>query len=165
MKAVDFVKLSIETSSGWIMGLAEDAKNIPFQRPTRNGGNHPLWILGHLAYSEGNLVSEWCQGVTNPVADWAEKFGMGSQPSDNADDYPPVEEVFAKLGEIRAATLAFVESLADEDLDKPSHAEEAAREWFPTIGHCLAAVANHFCFHGGQLADARRAAGRDPLMG
>ena len=165
MKAVDFVKLSIETSSAWIMGLAEDAKSLPLQRPTSNGGNHPLWILGHLAYSEGNLVQEWCKGEANPLADWAEIFGMGSQPSDDASAYPPIDEVFEKLVQIRASTISYVESLTDDGLDQPSHAGEGAKEWFPTVGHCLAAVANHFCFHGGQLADARRAGGRDVLMG
>ena len=165
MKAVDFVKLALESSNGWIMGLAGDAKDIPLQRPTPNGGNHPLWNLGHLAYSEGNLVNVCCKGEENPLADWAEVFGIGSQPSDDASAYPSIDEVMGKLAELRAGTMAYIESLSDEDLDKPSHAEGEMKEWFPTVGACLAAVGNHFCFHGGQIADARRAAGRGVLMG
>ena len=38
-------------------------------------------------------------------------------------------------------------------------------QWFGTIGACLAAIPIHFGFHGGQIADARRAAGKPVLMG
>ena len=50
MKAVDFAKLCLEMSSGWVMGLIEDMKDAPLTAPTPNGGNHPLWCLGHLIW-------------------------------------------------------------------------------------------------------------------
>ena len=164
MRAVDFIKTSLGMSQGWIMGLAADMQDQCMTRPTPNGGNHPLWCVGHLVYSEANLIST-ATGEPNPLADWKEMFGQGSEPSDDPAAYPSVEEVFGQAEKTRAATMAYLETLSDDDLDKPSHAEGEMKEWFGTVGQCLAAIPVHFGFHGGQIADARRAAGRPPLMG
>ena len=57
MKTVDFINMGLETSKFLTLGLIDDMKDAPVTQPTPNGGNHPLWILGHLAYSEANLVN------------------------------------------------------------------------------------------------------------
>ena len=165
MNATDFIKLSLESSKGWIMGLAMDIKDDPLTRPTAKGGNHPMWCLGHLAFSEANLVSVLCKGEPNPLAEWEGIFQMGTEPSDDSSTYPSIDEVIAKLEQTRAATLAYLDTITDADLDKPSHAEGEMQAWFATIGQCLSAITIHFAFHGGQIADARRAAGRNVLMG
>lgn len=164
MNAIDYIKMSLEMSKGWIMGIAADIKDAPLTAPTPKGGNHPMWCLGHLTYSEGNLVSTFIKGETNPVADWQAIFDVGTSPQEDAGKYPPVEEVLTKFEEIRSATLAMLEEMTDADLDKPSHAPAEMKEFFGTVGQCLAVIPIHFGFHGGQIADARRAAGRPPLM-
>ena len=72
--------------------------------------------------------------------------------------------VLGKFEEMRGATLASLDSLSDEDLDRPSHAPEEFGEGFGKVAACFGAMCSHFAFHAGQAADARRAAGRDPLM-
>ena len=165
MTTIDFVRMSLEMSHGWIMGLIQDMKDSPTTAPTPNGGNHPLWVLGHLTFSEGVLVNGFVQGKENPLADWTEMFGMGSQPEADAAKYPSMDELASKFEQIRGQTLELLDTLTEEDLDKPSHAPEESGEFFGTIGQCLAALSIHFAFHGGQVADARRAAGRGPVMG
>ena len=165
MTAVDFIKMSLEMSNGWIMGLAADIKDEPLVKPTPNGGNHALWCVGHLVFSEGSMVSGLIKGEPNPVADWESLFGMGSTPGDDVSAYPSYEEVLGKFEEIRGGTMALLETLTDADLDKPSHAEGEMKNWFGTIGQCFASIPVHVGFHGGQIADCRRAAGRDVLMG
>lgn len=64
-------------------------------------------------------------------------------------------------GSARAA----LDGLTDADLAKPISAEGDMKEWFGTIAQRLAATPVHHGFHGGQIADARRAAGRAVLMG
>ncbi len=164
MNAIEFIKASLDASQGWVGGIIADMKDAPLTRPTPKGGNHPLWILGHLAYSEGDLVQAMIAGKPNPLADWKEIFGQGSEPSDNAAIYPSFDKVTAKFAEVRAATLALLGTLSEADLDKPSHAPESMKAFFGTTGDCLKAVILHYMFHGGQAADARRAAGRKPLM-
>lgn len=165
MNTIDFIKLSIQSSKNWILGLANDIKDEPLVAPTPHGGNHPLWCLGHLAYSEANLVTTLCKGETNPLAEWESIFQMGAKPSTAPNDYPSIDEVSIKLDEVNATTMAFLDSIDEADLDRASHAEGHWQEWFPTVGHCLSAIPIHFAFHGGQIADARRAAGRETMMG
>lgn len=69
-----------------------------------------------------------------------------------------------KFEEVRAASLAHLDTLSEADLDKPSHAPEEFGAFFGTVGACYAAMTTHVSFHAGQVADARRAAGRSPLM-
>ena len=147
------------------MGLIDDMQNAALQQPTSNGGNHPLWILGHLAYSESNIIEHMIKGNENPIIDWKPVFGAGSQPTTNVDDYPPWSEVRAKADEVRTNTLAFVDSLSDQDLDNPSQNPPPGREdFFGTIGACLLVLTLHSTMHHGQVADARRMIGREPLL-
>ena len=163
MNATDFIKLSLKSSKAWALRLINDMKDAPFTQPTSNGGNHPLWVLGHLVRSESDLLDGFILGQPSRFPE-LETFLMGSSPSTDASQYPSMEELAEKFEEIRAATLAHLEALSEEDLDKPSHAPAEFGPLFATIGGCFAVMTMHVSFHTGQVADARRAAGRDPLM-
>lgn len=163
MKTIDYIKLEMEMSKGWIMGLMTDIKDAPLTAPTPNGGNHPMWTVGHMTHSEANILHCCLRGEANPLDEWKDIFGIGSQPTSDASSYPPYDEVLAKLEKVRAETIAYLDSITDDDLDKPSHAPKETAEFFGTIGQCLAAITMHLAFHGGQIADARRAAGRGVL--
>ena len=39
MTAIDYIRLSLENSKGWTMGLINDMKDAPLTQPTPNGGN------------------------------------------------------------------------------------------------------------------------------
>ncbi len=165
MKGIDVIKMSLEQSTAWVMELIMDMRDAPTTAPTPNGGNHPLWILGHVTYSEAELRDEFIFGKPNPLAEWKDLFGQGSQPSADASQYPPFDEIAAKFGEVRSETLKILDSMSDDDLDQPSKVPDDAKDFFGTIGQCLSAIPLHMVFHGGEVADARRAAGRPPLMG
>ena len=164
MKTTDFIKMSLENSKGWAMGLISDMKDAPLTQPTSNGGNHPLWVLGHLVRSESDLLDCFVLGKPNRYPEWEGVFSMGSTPSTDASKYPSIDELMVKFEEMRAATLAHLDTLSEEDLDKPSHAPEKFGAAFGTVGACFAAMSGHVSFHAGQVADARRAAGKGPLM-
>ncbi len=54
---------------------------------------------------------------------------------------------------------------SEEDLDTASQACPPEYEaFFGTYRQCFQQIANHWWMHQGQVADARRAAGRKPLM-
>ena len=118
----------------------------------------------HIIRSESDLLDCFILGKPNRFPEWEGVFSMGSTPSTDAGKYPPLDELMAKFEEMRAATLAHLETLSDEDLDRPSHAPEEFGPFFATVGACFAAMSLHTTFHAGQVADARRAAGRGPLM-
>ena len=144
--------------------LIEDMRDAPFTFPTANGGNHPLWVLGHLAYSADEAIQEVMLGLPNTMSDWKSMFGYGSQPSDETDKYPPFDEVLATCLGVHEKVVTLLESMCEEDLDSKSKGcpDEYADE-FGTYRQCFLAVANHLLMHRGQVADARRMAGRKPV--
>lgn len=166
MKTIDYIKMGIETSMNITIGLIDDMKDAPLTQPTSKGGNHPLWVLGHLAYSEANIVNHIILGNENPLIGWKEMFGSSSEPVAEADRYLPWDEVRQKFDEVRTHTSSVLESLSDDDLDQPSKNCPPGRENFMgTVGQCLLVLALHPAMHRGQVADARRMAGRKPLFG
>ncbi len=164
MNTIDFIKMSLESSKGWAMGLIGDMQDSPLTQPTSNGGNHPLWVIGHLARAESDLLDGFILGKPNRFPDLESTFGMGSTPTTDESQYPSMDELMGKFEEVRAASLAHLDTLSEADLDKPSHAPEEFGAFFGTVGACYAAMTTHVSFHAGQVADARRAAGRSPLM-
>ena len=164
MNTIDYIKFALETGKGWASGLLQDMQNAPLTFPTPIGGNHPLWVLGHLVYSESFLFDQAIMGRDNRFGEWGELFGAKSTPVAEADKYPSMEELFGKWETIRSEAVAHLDSLTPDDLDKKSHAPEDYGPMFATVGACYAAMTGHPQFHAGQVADARRADGRDPLF-
>jgi len=141
-------------------------KDAPLTQSTAKGGNHPLWILGHLTYAEANIVNHIIQGNENPQIGWKEMFGSGLEPTTAASDYLPWDEVRQKFDEVRTHTLSVLDGLSEEDLDAPSKNCPPEREaLFGTVGQCFLVLTLHPMMHYGQVADARRSLGRKPLRG
>jgi hypothetical protein len=165
MNGIAVIKAGLDTSRQWLMALVSDIQGAELTASTARGGNHPVWVLGHTLHSEAALVSEFILGKPNPLAKWDDLFDMGSQPVSDAAKYPSVPELLAEFDKVRADTLKFLDGLTDADLDKPSLAPPHLASMFGTVGQCLAAIGLHLTFHAGQIADARRAAGKKPVFG
>jgi hypothetical protein len=165
MQSRQLLQMALQLSERASLMLLEDMKDAPLAFPTSKGGNHPLWIVGHLTYSEGMLCWQFARGEKNPVAEWKELFDAGTQPLADAAKYPPYEAVIQKFKEIRKQTMAYLETLTEEDLDKPAKGVPKPFEtFFSTVRQCFLMAAMHPMNHRGQVADARRAAGRKPLF-
>lgn len=163
MNVKDFISHAFKAGSSWFEGMVNDIKDEPFALPTSQGGNHPLWILAHLVYSDSNLLDVFILGKENRYPEYAH-CAAGSDVSMNPDDYPSPDELIARLQEIRAAALAHLETLSETDLDAGTHAPPEYAEFFGSVGACYSAMITHMAFHNGQISDIRRAAGRAPLM-
>ena len=163
MNSIELIKLALTNGTQWTMGLINDMKDAPLTQPTPNGGNHPLWVLGHIVRAESDLLDGFILGQPNRFPE-LEKFSMGNEPTTNAEDYPSIDELLEKFEQIRAATLAHLDTISDADLDQKSHAPEEFGPFFGTVGAVFCAMITHMAFHSGQVADARRAAGRQPVM-
>jgi len=165
MKTTEYIRTALETSKIITFTLIDDMKNAPLTQPTSKGGNHPLWVLGHLIYSESNLLNSVVLGNENPLSQWEDVFGGGSEPTSQAADYPAWDEVRAKFDEVRDQTINFLGGLTDDDLDQPSKNCPPGREQFMgTVGSCLLLLTLHPALHRGQVADARRMKDRKPLI-
>ena len=164
MQSKDLIKMNLAMSHGMMVGLFEDLKDAPLAFPTPNGGNHAMWIAGHLAYSKGSILDKMMLGEPNPCADWKEMFAAGTDPVSDAEKYPPYEDVLAKCEQSHEATMKLLDSMSEEDLDQKSAGCPPEYDaYFGTYRQCLQMAANHWLMHRGQLADVRRALGRAPL--
>lgn len=125
--------------------------------------NHIKWQLGHLISSEHELVETAVPGSMPPLpAGFAERYTKETATSDDPAAFDAKEELLRVQAEQRAAALAVLDSLSDEDFDKPS--PESMRSYAPTVGAVFALVGTHWLMHSGQWVIVRRATGRPPLF-
>jgi len=96
MNTIEFIRAGLEASKFLTLSLIEDMKDAPLTQPTPHGGNHPLWVLGHLAYAEANMVQHIIEGNENPLAGWKDSLGGGSEPVADASVYPSFDELKQK---------------------------------------------------------------------
>ncbi|QDT38454.1 DinB family protein [Stratiformator vulcanicus] len=165
MTTIETIKAALELCYNWTHRLAADCKDIALTFPTPNGGNHPMWVVGHAAHASAGLLS-LIDGRPNPYAEWDAIFQGGTQPVADPTKYPPYEEVLAAYEASHRALIEYVDSIDESKLDDPPAVVMEAfadNPDFKTIGRLLLFIAMHDMSHRGQLADARRAAGRGPL--
>jgi uncharacterized damage-inducible protein DinB len=159
MNSIDLVRDNLLKSRERVLLRIEDMREHAMVFPTRNGGAHTLWVLGHLAYIETLVVRTFMLGEANPLAAWENVFD-GEDVSADAHVFPPFDDVLAKCRETRAATIALANSLTEDGLDRTCiQAPKGFEDTFGTYRLCLQYAADHWYMHRGQLADARRAAG------
>ena len=117
MYTKDAILFSLNLAEDAVLRSLANIDDAPLTFPTENGGCHPLWVLGHLAFVEG-LAYEILAGKQNPAGEWAALFGQDSTATNNVAQYPPLEEVVAKYMQLRRKNLQFLDSLSEIDLDK-----------------------------------------------
>ncbi|HYZ83982.1 MAG TPA: DinB family protein [Bryobacteraceae bacterium] len=163
MHTKEAIKFALTISNRAVLSVIDKMSDAATTFPTPHGGCHPLWVLGHLTIIEG-MIPGVLFGAKNPVAEWQKYFGEGSEPVANAAAYPPFAEVREKYLELRERNLELLESLSEEDLDKPTTAPPAGREQeFATFGRSFLTLALHQALHRSHVTDALRAAGRSVL--
>ena len=158
MKAMQAIQIALKFTDGGLKML-EEMKDSPLVRPGDWGGNHAMWIVGHLAVIEGRL-HKMLRGTPNPVEHWKPLFDWGSEPHDDASLYPPFEEVLETFRRLRAGTIAFLNEVGEEGLDRPTKYQPPGFGGFETVGAAIIIVACHTCGHLGGLTVVRRASGK-----
>ncbi len=162
MNAKDLFKHQFTVGREVISRMIADLTDEDMLVAPARGGNFPLWIIGHLAYSEAFVLHVRIKGGANPLPQWERTLGRGSQPVPGGAGYPPRQELWAAFLQRRNELVAFVEAQSDADFDRPTGAENP---FFGTVGKVLGMLATHQFFHAGQIADVRRQLGRPPVFG
>ena len=163
MHTKEAIQFALTVSNRAVLSVIDKMSAAATTFPTPNGGCHPLWVLGHLTMVEG-MIPMVLYGEKNPVAEWQNYFGENSEPIADAGAYPPFAAVREKYLELRERNLKLLESLSEEDLDKPTKAPPKGREQeFATFGRSFLVLALHQMLHRSHVTDALRAAGRVAL--
>jgi hypothetical protein len=167
MKAIDQIRWALQLTEGGTVRMAESMRHAPLTQPTPgkgNGGNHPLWALGHLCVIEGG-VRHILLGEPNPVEHWKPLFAAGTTPTTDAGAYPSFDEVLSKYRELRAQNLKLLDSIGEDGLDRlPKHVPPGFESMMTSFGKTLLLISLHNMFHNGEIADCRRVAGLKPMF-
>ncbi len=125
------------------------------------GVNHALWFAGHMAMADNYFLSLVSPSRAKTLDGFESRFGMKSQPTANAADYPPTAEVLAAMRDRRAALLAALDELTDEQLAQPV---PKPSQMFTDLASVFELAIWHEGLHAGQVSLARRALGYPPLV-
>jgi hypothetical protein len=162
MQAIDAIRTTLKFSDMGMKYLAT-MSDAPLLRPGPWGGNHAMWIAGHLTVVEGRL-QQMIHGTANPVAKWKPLFDWGSEPVDDAAAYPPFDDVLRTFQELRAQTHAYLDQFGEAGLDQPTKTQPPGFTGFDTVGQAIIIIAGHAIGHLGGLTVVRAAAGKQRLF-
>ena len=163
MNSIDHGRDNLKKSTDRVITRVGEMREHCMVFPTPKGGGHTLWVLGHLAYIEALVIRGFMLSEPNSLGKWGGLFD-GSDTTGDVSRNPPFDEVLATCREKRERTVAVLDSLCEDDLDKVSaNARRGHEETFGTYRLCLQFFADHWYMHRDQLADARRAAGLERM--
>lgn len=167
MKSIDLIRGALQMTEQGLVHLVADMRDAALVQPAvRDGkacGNHTIWLLGHLAFVEASLPSI-VLGEPGAGDRWKALFAPGTEPRADASVYPTFDEVLGAFREYRARNLRLLDEIGEAGLDRVPKAVPPGFEGaMATIGQAFLLIALHQMVHYGQIADARRAAGRAPL--
>ena len=140
------------------MTLADMTDAELIQRPAPTA-NHALWQLGHVTVSEAQELSTLIPGVTACPESFAARFTKETQGLNEISNFPSKDEILAELTRVRAAVIAGVKQLSDEQLVQPSPVP-----WAKNVGQLVLALSEHLTMHLGQLQVLRRKLGKPVLF-
>jgi hypothetical protein len=161
MKAIDAIRMALQFGDRG-MKIFDDMATDPFVQPGPWGGNHAMWIAGHITVIEGRL-QKVLHGTPNPVEQWKPLFDWNSTPTSDQSAYPSYEEVLQTYRHLREATVAFLDEVREDGLDRPTKLPiPGFGPAFEKVGSAIMVVACHQIGHVGGATVARRASGKQP---
>lgn len=164
MNGVETIKTALAGTQSVIKWFLDDFSDAElFVRPVPNA-NHAAWQIGNVIGGDVHLVKEQLPDAVFPElpAGFQEKHGPGGAGDDGPDGFLTKAEYFELLDKVRAATIASLDRLTDDDLDRPAVGSIA--QFAPTLGRLYLAVSDHTIMHAGQFTVIRRLLGKPVLF-
>jgi hypothetical protein len=159
MNAREAIRLSMNCGDEVSMSYLADLTDQEMLHRPCKGCNHVNWQVGHLIAADNQMVNQVKPGAMPPLpAGFAEKYTAQTAQLDDAGRFCTKAELMAAYKAQRAAALAALEAMSDDDFDKPSGLDYA-----PTVGAVMSLLGSHWLMHAGQWAVIRRQLGRKPL--
>lgn len=164
MSLKERLKTRLQKSRGFLERVLSDFKTpADWTHQVHPKANHALWITGHLATVDNFFIRLIAPEKSKDLPGYNEKFGMGSQPTSDAADYPAPEDLLALLRERREALLGILDGMTDERLLEKM--PEGSPDFFTDKASAFEMAAWHEGMHAGQATIARRALGHECLVG
>jgi pyruvate-formate lyase len=153
------LQLPTFVAQGYLQDLTDEDL---LRRPVENA-NHIAWQLGHLITSENNLNNMVCPDSMPALPEgFAEKHAKETASSNDPAGFCTKDEYLQLIAEQRAGTMALLDTLSDEDLEKP--APEKIQMFGATVGAVIAGQSAHWMMHAGQWVIVRRQLGKEAMF-
>jgi uncharacterized damage-inducible protein DinB len=130
-------------------------------RQVAPGTNNAMWFAGHMAMSDNFFISKVDPKRAKKFEGWDKLFGMGSKPTGDPDDYPPVAEVHDAMRERRGVLVELLRGRSDAELNGPP--PTGASDFLPDMASIFEMAVWHESLHVGQVTMVRRAMGHRPV--
>jgi len=163
MSIATHIKNEFGLPTGVVQGYVGDLTDEQLLLRPHADANHIAWQLGHLIVSEHELNNMVCPDSMPPLPEgFAEKHTKETAASDDPAAFCTKEEYLAAMEAQRAGTIALLDKLSDDELNKPS--PEKIQQLGPTVGAVIAAQSAHWMMHAGQWVIVRRQIGKPALF-
>jgi hypothetical protein len=163
MNSAEAIRLVIDSGQMISLAYLGDLTDAEILHRPHPGCNHITWQMGHLIASEHQMIEGVVPGsMPDLPGGFAEKYTKETAALDDAAAFHSKQELMELFEQIRAATLAALAQISDDDLDKAS--PEEMHGYAPTVGAAFSLQGGHWLMHAGQWAVIRRQLGREPLF-
>ncbi len=157
------IKTAIDTSSMISTSYLNDLTDEEMMHRPDPAANHIKWQVGHLIASENHMINQVLPGSLPDLPEgFADRYNKEASRNDDPAAFDSKADLMKLHEQQRVATLAALQTVSDEDFDKP--APEELRSYAPTVGHVFLMQDTHWMMHAGQWAVVRRQLGREPLF-
>jgi hypothetical protein len=154
MNAKDVFRYLVESGHGIVEGCASDLSDADLLVRVVPGANHLAWQLGHMISGTRMMLLAIGQEAPELPAGFEAAHAKEAAGSDDRGQFATKAQYLALADKVKAASLAAIDRIADEDLDKPG--PERMRQYAPTVGAVLTMLGGHWMMHAGQFASVRR---------
>ncbi len=163
MSIANHIKTSLNLPGFVVQAYIGDLSDEDLLRRPVENANHIAWQIGHLIVSENDLNNTVCPDSMPALPEgFAEKHNKEAAVNNDASDFCSKDEYMKLMGEQRAATLALLDTLRDEELEKP--APDDLQKFGATVGAVIAGQSAHWMMHAGQWVIVRRQLGKEAMF-
>lgn len=161
MNSNESIRVGLEQSDQVVRLYLQDLSAPELLARACKGANHIAWQLGHLIETEAWVLEKIKPGFCPIPAELAGKYTTATAASDDPHEFLSREKYLELAKNVRARTLALLEQLSADDLDKPI---SGLPPFISTVGAALVFLSIHWASHAGQWVITRRSLGRPPLV-
>lgn len=153
--------IALHFFTGALQQLEGLLRDVPDQRWAEQPAgirNHPAWTLGHLCCGHHFALTMLGRDSDVPKQ-WLKSMRVGSIPLADRSAYPSGDELWRHYRAGHVSVEQAVRAAGADDFARENPVE-AARSYFPTVGHGVTYfLLMHEPIHIGQLVTWKRAAG------
>lgn len=163
MNIKEAIKNNIQTADMVCGAYLDDLTDDEAMKRPHAGCNHINWQIGHLIQSDHSMMTGCFADALPALPDgFAEKYTKETTGNNDPSAFVPKSELMKLHKKQREAILARIDSLTDNELEKP--APESMQSYAPNVMAAMNMLGSHWMMHAGQWVVLRRELGRDVVI-